>query len=79
MIQQIFDSILKIGERVYTLNDEELLARKEVIKKKIEEGEEDMELQIEALIITTRLLDEGKMDIGEIDNADNNKLKTFLK
>ena len=66
----MFEKILDIGVRVYSMRVDELQDRRTDIKKLISgqsSGEADMELQAELLVINTRLIDEGLMDIDKLD------------
>ena len=65
----MFEKILDIGVRVYSMRVDELQDRRTDIKKLISgqsSGEADMELQAELLVINTRLIDEGLMDIDKL-------------
>lgn len=66
----MFEKILDIGVKVYSMRVDELQIRRTDIKKLIsgQSSEEvDMELQVELLVINTRLIDEGLMDIDKLD------------
>ena len=66
----MFEKILDIGVKVYSMRVDELQIRRTDIKKLISgqsSGEVDMELQAELLVINTRLIDEGFMDIDKLD------------
>ena len=66
----MFEKILDIGVKVYSMRVDELQIRRTDIKKLISgqsSGEVDMELQAELLVINTRLIDEGLMDIDKLD------------
>ena len=66
----MFEKILDIGVKVYSMRVDELQIRRTDIKK-LNSGqsseEVDMELQAELLVINTRLIDEGLMDIDKLD------------
>ena len=66
----MFEKILDIGVKVYSMRVDELQIRrtdiKELISGQSSEGV-DMELQVELLVINTRLIDEGLMDIDKLD------------
>lgn len=66
----MFEKILDIGVKVYSMRVDELQIRRTDIKELISgqsSGEVDMELQAELLVINTRLIDEGLMDIDKLD------------
>ena len=66
----MFEKILDIGVKVYSMRVDELQIRRTDIKK-LNSGqsseEVDMELLAELLVINTRLIDEGLMDIDKLD------------
>ena len=76
----MFEKILDIGVRVYSMGVDELQDRRTDIKKLISEqssGEADMELQAELLVINTRLIDEGIMDIDKLDNDERGFMEMY--
>ncbi len=76
----MFDKVLDIGVRVYSMQVEELKSRKTVLKKTKSEqssGDTDMELQAELLVINTRLIDEGIVDINKLDNDEKGLMEMY--
>ena len=76
----MFEKILDISVRVYSMRVDELQSRRTDIKKLISgqsSGEADMELQAELLVINTRLIDEGLMDIDMLDNDEKGLMEMY--
>lgn len=67
----MFEKVLDIGVSVYAMQVEELVSRKAELKKINDEltqkGESNHDVQIELLVINTRLVDEGLVDIDKLD------------
>lgn len=76
----MFDKVLDIGIKVYSMRVDELQTRRTDIKKLIAEqssGDTDLELQAELLVINTRLIDEGILDINKLDNDEKGLMEMY--
>jgi hypothetical protein len=73
----MFDKVLDIGVKVYQMSVEELQTRKAELKKTYEEHS-NHEVQIELLVINTRLVDEGILDIDKLDNDEKGLMEMYI-
>ena len=77
----MFEKVLDIGIRVYSMQVEELQSRRTELKKMIAElksrGETDMEIQTELLVVNTRMADEGILDIEKLDNDEKGLIEMY--
>jgi len=71
----VFNDLMQTIIKVYTMTDNELIKRKQELSKEISVLEEldisNSKLNFEALIIISRLIEEGKMDDDKLDNGEH--------
>jgi hypothetical protein len=73
----MFDKVLDIGVKVYQMSVEELQTRKAELKK-ISDEHSNHEVQIELLVINTRLVDEGILDIDKLSNDEKGLMEMYI-
>ena len=77
----MFEKVLDIGIKVYSMQVVELETRRIMLKKIIAEltsrGEIDMDLQTELLVVNTRMADEGVLDIDMLDNDEKGLMEMY--
>lgn len=70
--------LLEIGVRVYKMTPEELKARVLEIRKMMSDDQDvGMDIKLEALALTHRMIEEGMLDIEAKDSLDN-EVDVFL-
>lgn len=77
----MFEKVLDIGIKVYSMQVEELQSRRAELKRIIAElksrGETDMDLQTELLVVNTRMADEGILDIEKLDIEEKGLMEMY--
>ena len=79
-MNNMFEGLLDISVKVYSMEVDDLQNRRMDIKKLIAEQSSediDIELQTELLVIDTRLIDEGIMDIDKMDNDESGLMEMY--
>lgn len=74
----MFDKVLNIGLKVYQMPIEELGGRKTALQKLYETDKDNLDIKIEILIINTRMVDEGLLDIEKLDNEDRGFVEMYI-
>jgi len=74
----MFDKLLDIGLKVYQMPIEELLGRKTELQKLYDVDRENLDIKIEILVINTRMIDEGLLDIEKLDIDDRGFIEMYI-
>jgi|PlaIllAssembly_1097288.scaffolds.fasta_scaffold1633927_1 hypothetical protein len=74
----MFEKVLDIGLKVYQMPIEELSGRKTELLKLYEVDKENQDIRIEILVINTRMIDEGLVDIDKLDIDDRDIIKMYI-